>query len=467
VWGVSDLRDQRIAELERLLSAALERITTLETEVADLRSRLGRNSRNSSQPPSADGPGTSRPSKEPTGRKPGGQPGHKGTKRELVPPEKVNAIVPVEADACGKCGGTVVAKSGAPEAYRHQVIELPQLQAHVTEYRLGFGYCRCCGEWTRAALPPGVPESNFGPRLTAFIALCTGKFRLAKRGVQEMVGDVLGVDIALGSVSNMEQTVSDALAAPVDEAGAYVPAQPTAHLDETGWWEKNARSWLWVATTSAVAVFLVVRSRGKAIAQQLLKGFKGTLVSDRWCGYNWMHVLRRQICWAHLIREFEGFIEQGGRAKRLGELLLAEAKMMFEWWHNARDGTIKRETFRKKMKPLMAEVERLLAVGAVCPNQKVAGTCGEILKLADAMWTFVYTPGVEPTNNLAERDLRHAVIWRRTSFGTQSEAGSRFVERILTTVITLRKQNRNVLEYLASACQAHLRGERPASLLPA
>lgn len=464
---MGDPRDQRIAELEALVARLTARLEAQEARIAELEAQLRQNSRNSSKPPSSDGSRTNRPSKEPTGRKPGGQPGHQGTKRELVPPERVSAIVPVAPGPCGKCGGALVARSNAPEAHRHQVIELPHLQPHVTEYHLGFGYCRCCGEWTRAGLPPGISESNFGPRLTAFVALCTGKFRLSKRGVQEMLGDVLGIDVALGSVSNMEQMVSAALAAPVEEARAYVPAQPTAHLDETGWWEKNTRSWLWVATTAAVAVFLVVRSRGKAIAQKLLDGFKGTLVSDRWCGYNWMHILRRQVCWAHLIREFEGFIDHGGKAKEIGELLVAEAKMMFEWWHKARDGTIKRETLRKKMRPLMVEVERLLAVGAVCPNRKVAGTCREILKLADAMWTFVYTTGVEPTNNMAERDLRHAVIWRRISFGTQSEAGSRFVERILTTVITLRKQERNVLEYLAGACQAHLRSEPPASLLPA
>lgn len=456
---MTDPRDQRIADLESIVAKLVARIDELEAQ-------LGQNSRNSSKPPSSDPPWTQRPSKEPSGRKPGGQPGHKGAKRELLPPEKVDVVVPVAPKACAKCGGGVALRGDGPEADRHQVIELPAVQPHVTEYQLGFGYCRCCGEWTRADLPTGVPESNFGPRLMALVGLCTGKFRMSKRVAQEFLADVLGIEVALGSVSNMEQTVSEALAAPVEEARAYVPRQATAHLDETGWFEENQRAWLWVASTASVAVFLVVRSRGKAIAQKLLDGFKGTLISDRWCGYNWMHVLRRQICWAHLIREFEGFIERGGRAKEIGELLIAEVKMMFEWWHNARDGTIKRETFRKKMKPLMAEVERLLAEGAVCPNAKVAGTCKEILKLADAMWTFVYVPGVEPTNNSAERDLRHAVIWRKCCFGTQSEAGSRFVERILTAVITLRKQKRDVLGYLAAACQAQLRTEQAPSLLP-
>ncbi|NOJ93273.1 transposase [Corallococcus coralloides] len=206
-----------------------------------------------------------------------------------------------------------------------------------------------------------------------------------------------------------------------------------------------------------MAVFLIVKSRGKAVAQTMLgQGFRGTLISDRWCAYNWVHALKRQVCWAHLVREYEGFVERGGEAKRLGERLLAEVFVLFEWWHLARDGFLNRATFQRKMRPLMREVERLLAEAAqVCPKP-VAGTSREILKLKDALWTFVYTEGVEPTNNLAERDLRHAVIWRKTSFGTQSEDGSRFVERILTAVMSLRKQKCNVLDALTASLEAHL-----------
>nr|WP_254380011.1 IS66 family transposase [Corallococcus exiguus] len=256
------------------------------------------------------------------------------------------------------------------------------------------------------------------------------------------------------------------MAAPVDEARAYVQAQPAVHQDETGWWQKHARAWLWVASTAVVAVFLIVKSRGKAVAQTMQgEDFRGTLISDRWCAYNWVHALKRQVCWAHLVREFEGFVERGGEAKRLGELLLAEVFVLFEWWHLARDGLLQRATFQRKMRPLMREVERLLSEAAdVCPK-KVAGTAREILKLKDALWTFVYTEDVEPTNNVAERDLRHAVIWRKTSFGTQSEDGSRFVERILTVVMSLRKQERNVLDYLTTALESHLDGTPALSLL--
>jgi transposase len=464
----ADPRDQRISELETLLRAALQRIAALESEVVELKARLKQTSHNSSKPPSSDPPGTPPRQSTPTGRKPGGQPGHKGTKRDLLPPEQVDAFVKVAATKCGGCEARLVRGGDAPEARRHQVTELPKVKPHVTEYQLEYGYCRGCDDWTCAPLPEGISESSFGPRLTAFVALCTGRFRLSKRQTQDLLADACGVELALGSISNLEQAVSGALAAPVEAAREFVRRQPTVHQDETGWWEARARAWLWVATTSLVAVFTIVRSRGKEVAKQMLgEDFAGTLVSDRWCAYNWVDVQRRQVCWSHLIREFEGFLERGKEAKRIGELLLAECCVMFDWWHEARDGTIKRATFRKKMMPLMAEVERLLAEGGVCPNPKVAGTCRKIFKLDDALWTFVVKEGVEPTNNMAEQDLRHAVIWRKTSFGTSSANGSRFVERILTAAMSLRKQKRNVLEYLTAACEAALLQREAPSLLPA
>ncbi|HLL02055.1 MAG TPA: IS66 family transposase [Myxococcaceae bacterium] len=470
-----DPRDARIAELERLLSAALARIeqqtariAQLEARITELEARLRSTSRTCSKPPSSDPPGRPPRKSEPTGRKPGGQPGHKGHKRELLPPDKVSEVVAVPAlEHCRGCAGPLLKLKDAPPARIHQVVELPRVVPEVKQYELHAGWCASCNAWRCAPLPAGVPEGNFGPRLMGFIALATGRFRLSKRLVQELLEDVLGVELGLGSVSNLEQLVSSALVAPVQEARAYVQTQPVVHQDETGWWQKHARAWLWVASTAAVAAFLIVKSRGKAVAQAMLgEDFRGTLISDRWCAYNWVHVLNRQICWAHLVREFEGFIERGGQAKRLGELLLAEVFVMFEWWHLARDGLLKRATFQRKMRPLMREVERLLAQAAdVCPK-KVAGTARQILKLKDALWTFVYTEGVEPTNNLAERDLRHAVIWRKTSFGTQSEDGSRFVERILTAVMSLRKQERNVLDFLTAALEAQLHGTPAPSLLP-
>ncbi len=473
--NAADPRDARIAVLERLLSAALARleqqdarIAELEARIAELEARLRSTSRNSSKPPSSDPPGTPPRKSEPTGRKPGGQPGHQRHQRERVPPDRVNAVVAVPAPArCTGCTGPLLRLEGAPPARVHPVVELPRIAPEVKQYELHAGWCAGCNAWRCAPLPAGVPEGCFGPRLTGFIALCTGHFRLSKRLVQELLEDVLGVEVGLGSVSNLEQTVSQALAAPVQEAREYVQTQPTVHQDETGWWQKHARAWLWVASTAAVAVFLIVKSRGKAVAQAMLgEDFQGTLISERWCGYNWVPALKRQVCWAHLVREFEGFLARGKEAKRLGELLLAEVFVMFEWWHRVKEGLLTRATIQKKMRALMREVERLLEEAADVGPKKVAGTSRQILKLKDALWTFAYTEGVEPTNNLAERDLRHAVIWRKTSFGTQSEDGSRFVERILTAVMSLRKQQRNVLDSLTTALEAQLHDTPAPSLLP-
>jgi len=454
-----------LVERDQLIVVLLAKIKALTAQVAELEARLGRNSSNSSQPPSSDPPESPRKGKEPTGRKRGGQPGHPGAKRELLPLEQVDQVKRFIPKQCGKCQGQLLGEDPAP--LRHQVTEVPPIQPVVTEYQCHALSCGACGAVTRAELPPEVPRSAFGPRLTAMVAVCTGAYRLPKRLTQELLSTFLGVELALGSVSNLEQRVSASVAVAVEDARQFVRSSPTVHLDETGWREEKRRAWLWVAATPLVSAFNVVRSRGKEVAQSMLGlGFVGTAVTDRWCAYNWLHVLRRQVCWAHLLREFQGFVDRGGTCKEYGQMLLDEMAIAFTWWHNARDGTITRRTFQRKMRPLMREVGRLLREAVVRLPKREAGTCRELLKLEDAMWTFVYVEGVEPTNNRAERALRPAVVWRKGSFGTDSVKGSRFVERILSVVTTLRSQGRNVLEFLATAGAASLGLGVAPSLLP-
>ena len=468
-----DPRDKRIAELEaqvaerdQLIVALNAKIESLTARVAELEARLRRNSSNSSQPPSSDLPGAPRKEKSPTGRKRGGQPGHPGAKRELLPLEKVDQVKKFIPKRCERCEAQLHGEDPSP--LRHQVTEVPPIKPMVTEYQSHALTCEECGTVNRAKLPPEVPLSAFGPRLTAMVAVCTGAYRLPKRLTQELLSTFLGVELALGSVSNLEQRVSQSVAGPVEEARQFVRRSPNVHLDETGWPEENRPAWLWVAATLLVSVFTVVRSRGKEVSQAMLgRDFEGTAITDRWCAYNWPHVLRRQVCWAHLLREFEGFVDRGGTCKKYGQMLLDEMAVAFSWWHKARDGTITRRTFQRKMRPLMREVGRLLREAAVRLPKKEAGTSREILKLEDALWTFVYVEGVEPTNNRAERALRPGVIWRKGSFGTNSEKGSRFVECILTVVTTLRSQGRNVLEFLAASGEASLGLCAAPSLLPA
>jgi transposase len=433
--------------------------------IKDLEARLGLNSSNSSIPPSKNPPGTPPPpEKKPTGRKRGGQPGHKKHERTLYPPERVDTFTEVKPCDCRRCGRALFGTDADP--HRHQVVDIPRILATVVEYSLHSLRCESCGITTRAELPLGVPTTPFGPRLQAMMAVCAGSYKLSKRMIEELVSDFFGVDVSLGSVCNLEQDTSEAIAAPVAEAAAYLRTQPIVHADETGWMEAKKKAWLWMAVTANVAVFLIRRSRGAASAKELLgKCFKGILVSDRWSAYNWIKTVCRQLCWSHLIRHFKFFELNGPEAKLLGKALQWQADLMFDYWHRVRDGTLGRATFRKYMRPVRREILDLLRTGTTCESAKVAGMCKEILKLKKALFTFVVQPGVEPTNNWGERTVRPAVLWRKGSFGTDSECGSRFVERILTVVSTLRMQKRNVLDYMTTACEARIRGSAAPSLL--
>ncbi len=463
----TDPRDIRIAELEALtlrltkqLEVALGRIVELEAKVA----QLSRNSTNSSKPPSSDPPGVDRPQKKPGKRSRGGQPGHRPNQRQLLPPEKVTNVVGLVPETCNHCGCALHGCDPAP--LRHQVVELPPVTPIVTEYQRHALEFEACGAITRAELPIGVPVGMVGPRLSALVAVLTAKYRLSKRSAREFLRDVLGVGLSLGSVSNTEQQVSAAIAVPVEQAREHVHQASEVNADETSWREGLKKAWLWVAATASVTVFLIATSRSAAVAKELLgESFSGILTTDRWSAYNWVNVARRQICWSHLLRDFQSWVDGGGDGKRVGLAMLAEARRMFRWWHRVRDGTMSREKFVRKMRTVQLKVATLLTEASACKTPRVQGMAKEMLKLEWAFWTFIDTPGVEPTNNFGERQVRHAVLYRKGCFGTDSEAGSRFVERMLTVVATLRQQERNVLEFLAEACIARLNGSAPPSLL--
>jgi transposase len=304
------------------------------------------------------------------------------------------------------------------------------------------------------------------------VAYLSGQAHLSKRQIEEIIQDAYGASISLGSIVTAQQTVSEAVAGPVEEAQAYVQNQAVVNADETGWKEETVapgrrrKAWLWVAVTQWVTVFLIHASRGTVAARELLGRFAGYLVTDRWNAYNAWPVRMRQICWSHLIRDFTGFLERGKRSAPIGEALLREARKMFALWRRVRDGTLARSTFRTYLGPIRRRVERLLRRGTRCGEAKTEGMCVMILKLAPALWTFARVEGVEPTNNTAERAVRPAVLYRKGCFGTQSAAGSRFVGRILTVVATLRQQGRNVMDYLTLACARAYLGRKAPSLLP-
>lgn len=476
----ADPRDTRIAQLEELVAGLIARVdalaaenaalkvenAALKAEVVELKARLGTNSTNSSMPPSSDPPGVERPKKAPTGRKRGAQPGHKRYRRELFPPEQVDETFDCIPKICDFCDALLPDQPDS-NPLRRQIVDIPRIRPKVTELRIHACQCECCGRVTRGKAPAHLPRGDFGPRVQAVLALLTGKLGASKRSAQEFLSDVLGVDLCVGSVSKAEAIVSEALAPAVAEAEQHVRQQPAANLDETGWRENKVRAWLWVAAAGLVTVFKVATSRGGQVAKELLgEGFAGIVTTDRWSGYNWLPVELRQLCWAHLKRDFQKMADRGGAGGAIGEALLSETKRMFRWWARTRDGTLPRYRFENRMKKLERRVVGLLRDGEVCPDGKVSGMCREILKLEPALWTFVRVVGLEPTNNRAERDLRRAVLWRKGCFGTDSETGSRYAERILTTTTTLRKQKRHVLDFLVQSIEADLRGETGPSLLP-
>jgi transposase len=434
--------------------------------VEQLEARLNQTSRNSSNPPSSDPPSARpRPAKEPTGRKSGGQPGHEGHGRKLKPESEVDQIVDVRPESCEQCGALLLGDDNTPE--RHQVTELPRITPLVTEYRRHCLGCVVCGARTQAPWPATMPSGSFGPRVQATVGYLTGRLGASQREVQDLLATVCHTEMSVGSVGALEQAVSAALATPVAEAAKYVQRQPVRNADETSWPEKGQRRWLWISVTPLVTIFRLLKTRGAAGAKELLgEVVWGIIGTDRYAGYHWIDPRQRQLCWAHLKREFIAWSERTGETARIGVALLAVEKQVFLLWYRVRDGTLAWADFQVAMQPLMARMNTLLQEGVVGADTKVQGTCRNLLKREAALWTFVWETGVEPTNNSAERPLRRAVLWRRRSFGTQSEAGSQFVERILTTVTTLRQQHRDVLDFLTTACTVAIRKDHAPSLLP-
>jgi transposase len=455
VWdGFSD-------EARAVVSALVE---GFERRIAELEARINQNSTNSSKPPSTDPIGVKRKPPEPPSKKlRGGQRGHPRRMRALVPPERVASLTDCKPTRCRRCGHLLSGEDAEPR--RHQVAELPPIEPEVHEYRLYRLCCPHCQTVSCGALPEGVPRTAFGPRLHAALSVLTGAYRLSKRQVAQLCSDLLGLTISLGMVAKLERITADVLEYPVAELAHQVKTAGAANIDETGWRENGHKAWLWVVVTSLGIVFRIARSRAGAVAQDLLgEEPKPIVISDRFPGYEWIKLKSRQVCWAHLRRDMQAMIDRNGDGAEVGRRLLWQSNKLFESWHKVRDGTIQRSTFLQAVAWLRPMVRSTLESGAGCACPKTATTCAELLRLWDCLWTFTRVAGVEPTNNAAERALRHAVIWRRISGGTDSEVGSRFVERMLSAVATCRQHDRGVLDYLTRCHRARLLGLAAPSL---
>jgi transposase len=298
-----------------------------------------------------------------------------------------------------------------------------------------------------------------GPRLIALVGLLTGGYHLSRRQAVSLLQDVLGVRVSLGALSEAEERVSAAVAPAVDEAVEFVRAQPIKHTDATGWARgKQARS-LWTLTTALVTVFFIAADGTQDTVRMLLGKVRSWLVSDRAKQFSFWAINRRQICWAHLLRKFAAFAERNDAAGRLGKRLHEYAELLFHYWHRVRDGTLSRAEFRRNMVVIREQTEALLEQGKTLRVRGVSGSYADILEHRPALWAFVEHDGLEPTNNLAERDLRPFVLWRKRSFGSQSD-------RVMTVTHSLRKQQRHVFAYLYTACANSLVRQPPPSLLP-
>jgi transposase len=443
----------RIAEQDR-------RIAALEAEVAALK----KTPRNSSLPPSTEHPHAKpAPPKEKSGKKPGGQPGHPKHERALIPTEQCQAVILVKPESCRRCGDPL--RGSDSEPLRHQVWEIPEIKPVVTEYQLHRLICPGCRQSTCAELPPGVPQGQAGPRLTALTALLMGCFKQSKRRVALFLEQVLNQPCSPGWVVKLQNQATAALTPPYEELAAELPTEPVLGIDESPTKEARQKSWLWVFVAVTYTVFALRTTRAATVLKEMLTDeFDGVVNCDRAKMY-W-NVGRPQWCWAHLKRDFQALIDHPDhQVKRLGRDLMRPTKELFRHWARCRDGTITRTGMLRLMQPIRREIDALLLRGVFSGNSKLIGMCQPLYDHRDWLWTFLDVEGVEPTNNVSERALRPAVIWRKLSFGTQSARGSRFVEAILTVVETCHRQSRNSFEYITATIQAQWAGARAPSLV--
>ena len=465
------------AELRALIDSAVERATTplidkiavlekrvgeLEVENAELRARIKTDSTNSSKPPSTDSPFKRKPPKEKGKRKVGGQPGHKGVTRAMIPPEKVNERRIVRPGPCS-CGHDLIGI--APEGTQvRQVVEIPRIEPHVTEFTLHDVRCPSCRTLNRPVVPAEA-QTGTGPQLTALAAMLVGQYRLSREAVADLLERILDMPICGATVQASCERIGEALAAPVQALAAALPDAAGVHMDETSWRVRGVLHWLWVAVSDRFSCFSVHARRG---ADQLTawfpNGYGGRVHCDRWRPYEVF--AQRQICWSHLQRDLQAIIDRGNAGEAAADRMLAGAKAMFATWHKFGKGELDRGGLIEATARYRVRFRRFCLAGRRQHDDRKWRAFGrDLLRQWPAVFRFIDVDGFEPTNNAAERALRTAVLWRRCSNGTRSETGTAFVGRILTAVATCKQQGRDVLGYLSEALLASRRGLSPPSLL--
>lgn len=450
---------QTLGECHTVIDLLRAQLGQLQEQVMALQERLKLDSHNSSKPPSSDGPGSgNRAQRRASTRKRGAQKGHKGHCRALLDEQEVQQIIECKPAEVCECGAAVAAV--ADEPIRHQVFEVPVVQAQVHEYRRYAGRCTGCGKAHRGPLPAGVPAGQIGPKALALIGTLATHYHLTQFKIRDLMAQVMGVDFSVGAISQAHGLVAQALAAPVAQAREHVMLAPMKQVDETKYPREGGGNWAWGVVTPKVVVYNLLPSRARYVAQNLI-GPKpvGVVVSDRYVVYDYVDVLQRQICWAHLLRDMVRISQRAGQAGQIGRCLLGVGYLLFRWRAQGRRAA--------QFEPLCRRLKRALERGSVQTQcSRTANTCANLIKLWPALWTFLHDPAVPPTNNAAEQALRTLVLKRKISGPTRSRRGDEFIARGFSAYETCRRQGRDLWNFMHQAVLAFIDKTTPPSLLP-
>ena len=443
-----DLSQEELKKLpvEELAQALYEAIK----EWDKLNQRLNQDSTNSSRAPSTDSPEAKakRKAEEKTSkpkhgaRKQGAQVGHKAVNRPILPLEEGDVVIDCKPEICAHCGASLANESD-PEPYRQQHHDFEVIR-RTKEYRKHKIKCPCCGHMTEGKLPKEANESAYGPNVAGLVGELTGQCQMSRRAASEFIGDFTGIPISDGSVSNLEKELTEAAQPVMEEIEKVAQNAEQGNADETGIGMKNGKQgWLWVLVTPLAVLFRLFGGRGQGYASSLLGCFKGILTSDRWSGYNHYTKDKHQLCWAHLLRDFKAMIASGPDGEAIGTALRKEARAMFRLWHRFKKWKSNQESkgikvsmtvLESQMEAIRHRIKVLLEEG----KKRRVPKCGSILKTEPQLWVFTQKEGIEPTNNTAEQNIRPAVLWKKRSFGVESERGGQYVEAMLSIRMTAR-----------------------------